>query len=47
MTEQIVINKGLEGVIAADTILSIDLEGEQAILDSQAERIGSWNQVLG
>ena len=34
-------------IAVGDTILSIELEGEQAILDSQAERIGSWNQVLG
>lgn len=37
----------VDSIAVGDTILSIELEGEQAILDSQAERIGSWNQVLG
>lgn len=37
----------VDSIAVGDTILTIELEGEQAILDSQAERIGSWNQVLG
>jgi peptidyl-prolyl cis-trans isomerase B (cyclophilin B) len=37
----------VDGIEMGDTIVSVELEGEQAILASQAERINSWNQVLG
>jgi peptidyl-prolyl cis-trans isomerase B (cyclophilin B) len=37
----------VDGIEMGDTIVSVELEGEQAILDSQAERINAWNQVLG
>jgi peptidyl-prolyl cis-trans isomerase B (cyclophilin B) len=37
----------VDSIVVGDTILSVELEGEQAILDSQAERVNSWNQVLG
>ena len=30
-----------------DTITSIDLEGEEAVLQSQADRVSAWNEVLG
>jgi hypothetical protein len=39
-----------QGVVNAiqvgDTIIGIELEGEQAVLDSQAERVSAWNRVL-
>jgi peptidyl-prolyl cis-trans isomerase B (cyclophilin B) len=37
----------VDSIVAGDTIEAIELEGEQAILDSQSERVNSWNQVLG
>jgi len=37
----------VDSIVAGDTIQAIELEGEQAILDSQSERVNSWNQVLG
>jgi peptidyl-prolyl cis-trans isomerase B (cyclophilin B) len=37
----------VDSIVVGDTIQSIELEGEQAILDSQSERVNSWNQVLG
>jgi peptidyl-prolyl cis-trans isomerase B (cyclophilin B) len=30
-----------------DTIESIELEGEEAVLQRQADRVDAWNQVLG
>lgn len=30
-----------------DTIASIDLEGEESVLQSQADRVSAWNEVLG
>jgi peptidyl-prolyl cis-trans isomerase B (cyclophilin B) len=37
----------VDAIAVGDTIESIELEGEEAILESQAERVGAWNQVLG
>jgi peptidyl-prolyl cis-trans isomerase B (cyclophilin B) len=37
----------VDSIVVGDTIQSTELEGEQAILDSQSERVNSWNQVLG
>jgi peptidyl-prolyl cis-trans isomerase B (cyclophilin B) len=37
----------VDAIAVGDTIESVELEGEEAILASQAERIGAWNQVLG
>ena len=37
----------VDAIAVGDTIESIELEGEEAVLESQAERIGAWNQVLG
>jgi peptidyl-prolyl cis-trans isomerase B (cyclophilin B) len=37
----------VDAIAVGDTIESIELKGEEAILESQAERIGAWNQVLG
>jgi len=37
----------IDAIAVGDTIESIELTGEEAILASQAERIGAWNQVLG
>jgi peptidyl-prolyl cis-trans isomerase B (cyclophilin B) len=42
-SDQAVVN----GIEMGDTIVSVELEGEQAILDSEAERVSAWNQVLG
>ena len=42
-TDQAVVDR----IVAGDTIQAIELEGEQAILESQSERVNSWNQVLG
>ena len=42
-TDQAVVDR----IVAGDTIQAIELEGERAILESQSERVNSWNQVLG
>lgn len=41
--DQAVVN----AIAMGDTIESIDLEGEAAVLESQAEKVAAWNQVLG
>jgi peptidyl-prolyl cis-trans isomerase B (cyclophilin B) len=45
-----VVDSASQGVVNAiqvgDTIVAIELEGEQSVLDSQAERVSAWNQVL-
>jgi peptidyl-prolyl cis-trans isomerase B (cyclophilin B) len=41
--DQAVVN----AIQAGDTIESIELDGEQAILGAQADRVSAWNQVLG
>jgi peptidyl-prolyl cis-trans isomerase B (cyclophilin B) len=42
-TDQEVVN----AIGVGDTIASIDLEGEDAVLESQADRVSAWNEVLG
>lgn len=37
----------VDAIVVGDTIVSIELDGAQDLLDSQAERITAWNQVLG
>ena len=37
----------VDAIVVGDTIESIQLEGEQAILQAQAKRVRAWNQVLG
>lgn len=37
----------VDRIVAGDTIEAIELEGEQAILQTQSERVNAWNQVLG
>jgi peptidyl-prolyl cis-trans isomerase B (cyclophilin B) len=37
----------VDAIAVGDTIESIELEGAEAVLESQAERIDAWNQVLG
>jgi peptidyl-prolyl cis-trans isomerase B (cyclophilin B) len=36
----------VDAITVGDTILSIELEGEQDVLDAQADRVRAWNQVL-
>jgi peptidyl-prolyl cis-trans isomerase B (cyclophilin B) len=37
----------VDAITQGDTIESIDLEGESAVLENQAERIEAWNDILG
>jgi peptidyl-prolyl cis-trans isomerase B (cyclophilin B) len=37
----------VNAIVVGDTIESIELSGEEAVLESQVERINDWNQVLG
>jgi len=37
----------VDAITVGDTIESIALDGEQAVLEAQAERVRAWNQVLG
>jgi len=37
----------VDAIRAGDTIESIELDGEKAILEAQADRVTAWNQVLG
>ena len=37
----------VDAIAVGDRIQSIELEGEQAILEAQADRVSAWNQVLG
>jgi hypothetical protein len=36
----------VNAIEVGDTIIAIELAGEQAVLDSQADRVSVWNQVL-
>ena len=36
----------VNAIQVGDTIVAIELEDEQPVLDSQAERVRAWNQVL-
>jgi peptidyl-prolyl cis-trans isomerase B (cyclophilin B) len=37
----------VNAIAVGDAIETIELEGEQAVLESQADRVGAWNDVLG
>ena len=37
----------VNAIVVGDTIEAIELEGEQAVLENQADRVGAWNDVLG
>ena len=37
----------VNAIAVGDTIEAIELQGEQAVLESQADRVGAWNDVLG
>lgn len=37
----------VNAIAVGDTISAIELEGEQAVLESQADRVSAWNEVLG
>ena len=36
----------VDSIEVGDTIVGIDLQGEEGVLQDQAERVSSWNQVL-
>jgi len=36
----------VDAIVMGDTISSIELQGEEAVLSSQADRVTGWNQVL-
>ena len=37
----------VDAIVVGDTIVGIDLEGEESVLESQADRVSAWNEVLG
>ena len=37
----------VDSIAVDDTIVSIDLENEDAVLEHQADRVTAWNEVLG
>ena len=37
----------VDAIGVGDTIESIDLQGQEAVLEAQADRINAWNEVLG
>ena len=37
----------VDAIVVGDTIATIDIEGGDAVLESQADRIKAWNEVLG
>jgi hypothetical protein len=37
----------VDAIEMEDILESIELEGEDAILEAQAERISAWNDILG
>jgi peptidyl-prolyl cis-trans isomerase B (cyclophilin B) len=39
--------KVVDAIEVGDTIVSVELEGEEEILQLQADRISGWNEVLG
>jgi len=42
-SDQVVVNT----IAVGDTIMAVEIEGGQAVLEDQAERVNAWNQVLG
>ena len=39
--------KVVDAIAVGDTIATIDIEGGDAVLESQSERVSAWNEVLG
>jgi len=37
----------VNAIDVGDSIVSIDLDGEAAVLENQADRVSAWNEVLG
>jgi peptidyl-prolyl cis-trans isomerase B (cyclophilin B) len=37
----------VDAIVVGDVLKSIDLEGEEAILTAQADRVSAWNETLG
>jgi peptidyl-prolyl cis-trans isomerase B (cyclophilin B) len=37
----------VDGIAMGDILESIDLEGEEAVLAAQADRVNAWNDILG
>lgn len=37
----------VDSIGVGDTIVGIELEGEASVLESQADRVSAWNEVLG
>ena len=37
----------VDAVVMGDTISTIDVSGESAVLEAQADRVKAWNEVLG
>jgi peptidyl-prolyl cis-trans isomerase B (cyclophilin B) len=37
----------VDAIAMGDILESIDLEGEEAILEAEADRISAWNEILG
>ncbi|MBT8064394.1 MAG: peptidylprolyl isomerase [Gammaproteobacteria bacterium] len=37
----------VDAIGVGDTIKTIDLQGQEAVLEAQADRINAWNEVLG
>ena len=37
----------VDAIAVGDTIESIEISGSEALMESQAERISAWNEVLG
>jgi hypothetical protein len=37
----------VDAIAMEDILESIELEGEEAILAAQAERVSAWNEILG
>ena len=37
----------VDSIVVGDTIESIDLDGEEGVLEAQADRVKAWNEVLG
>lgn len=38
--------KVVDAIVVGDTIATIDIEGGEALLESQSDRISAWNEVL-
>ena len=47
MTPNIIEERQLNAIAMDDVLESIELEGEEAILAAQADRVSAWNDILG